>query len=87
MHDDLRRFASAKPFSMRIKAIPRSPRTEVAGTLADGSVKIKVAAPPDQGKANAELCAFLAHEFGVRRDRVEVIAGRASPLKIVRVTP
>ncbi len=88
MHDELRKlWVSGKPFSIRVKAMPRSSRTEVAGTLADGTLKIRVAAPPDQGKANAELCTFLAREFGVAPGRVEVIAGRTSPLKVVRVTP
>lgn len=87
MHDELRKLASAKPFSLRVKVMARSSRTEVAGALADGTVKIKVAAAPDKGQANAELCAFLAREFGVSQNRVEVIAGRTSPLKVVRVSP
>ena len=87
MHEELARVATEKPFSFRVKAIPRSARTEITGKLADGTIKIKVAAVPDEGKANAELCAFLAREFGVSQNRVEIVAGRTSPLKVVRVTP
>jgi uncharacterized protein (TIGR00251 family) len=87
MDEELVRLATEKPFSFRVKAIPRSARTEVAGKLADGTIKIKVAAVPDKGRANAELCAFLAREFGVPQNRVEIIAGQTSPLKVVRVSP
>jgi uncharacterized protein (TIGR00251 family) len=87
MHEELARVAAKKPFSFRLKAIPRSPRTEIAGRLADGTIKIRVAAPADKGRANAELCAFLAREFGIPQRRVEVIAGLTSPIKVVRVTP
>jgi uncharacterized protein (TIGR00251 family) len=87
MHEELAKLATERPFSFRVKAIPRSARTEVAGKLADGTIKIKVAAVPDKGKANAELRAFLAREFGVSLSHVEIVAGRTSPLKVVRVSP
>ncbi len=88
MHDDLRKAVQGRTgaVSFRVKVIPKSPRTEVAGTLADGTIKIKLAAVPEKGKANAELCAFLAREFGLSRNRVEVVAGATSPQKIVRIS-
>ena len=88
MHEELRKLLTGtKPFSFRVKVIPKSSRNEVVGTLADGTIKVKIAAVPEKGKANAELCSFLAGEFQVPRNRVEVIAGRTSPVKVVRVTP
>ena len=88
MHDALRRvFAGPGPFSFRVKVIPKSARNEIAGTLADGTVKVKIAAVPEKGKANTELCSFLAAEFQVPHSRVEVVAGRTSPIKVVRVVP
>jgi uncharacterized protein (TIGR00251 family) len=71
--------------TIRVKVIPRSPRTEFAGEMADGTLKVKVAAPPEKGKANGELCAFLAQYYGVPRDAVEVISGHTAQLKLVRV--
>lgn len=70
---------------LRIKVIPRSPRTEIAGTMDDGTLKIRVAAVPDKGKANTELCAFLAREHGVPKDHVSIITGETSTLKQVRI--
>jgi uncharacterized protein (TIGR00251 family) len=68
-----------------VKVVPRSARSEVMGTLADGSLKVKVAALPEKGKANEELCAVLARHFGVAVRDVEVIAGAASSRKRVRI--
>ena len=70
---------------LKIKVIPKSPRTEIAGEMADGTLKIRVAAPPEKGKANAELCAFLARQYGVPRDRVSVMTGETSTHKQVRI--
>jgi len=70
---------------LAIKVVPRASRSEVAGTMADGSLKVKVAAVPEKGKANAELCAVLARHFDVLPSAVEVIAGAASTRKRVRI--
>ena len=71
--------------TLRVKVIPRSPRTEMAGEMADGTIKIHVAAPPDKGQANDELCAFLARHYGVPKGSVEILSGQTSTRKLVRV--
>ena len=63
---------------------PRARRSEVAGERA-GAIVIRVTAPPVDGKANAALCAFVAERAGVARSRVEVVRGKTSSDKIVRV--
>jgi uncharacterized protein len=68
-----------------VKVVPRSSRSEVAGAMADGALKVKVAAVPEKGKANEELCNVLARHFGVAARDVEVIAGAASTRKRVRI--
>lgn len=73
----------AQGSAFRVKVIPKSPKTEITGELSDGTLKIRVAAVPEKGKANAELCAFLARETGAA---VQVISGHTSPVKLVRVT-
>ena len=76
-----------KTVVFRAKITAKSRRTEVVGTLSDGeTIKIHVADPADKGKANSELRAFLAQEFGVPRDQVKIISGLTSPLKLVRIT-
>ncbi len=70
--------------TLRVKVIPRSPQTEIVGELSDGTLKIKVAAPPEKGRANAALCDFLAQHYKVPRSTVEVISGHTSALKLIR---
>ena len=67
---------------------PGAQRTEVAGEYGDGAqsrLKIRLAAAPVEGKANAELVRFLAEAFGVPRSRVTLVRGASSREKTVRV--
>jgi uncharacterized protein (TIGR00251 family) len=70
---------------LKVKVTPRSARTEFAGEMADGTLKVHVAAPPEKGRANEELCAFLARHYGVAREQVEVVTGQSAARKLVRV--
>ncbi len=83
-----RREPSAnRPLSMtlQIKVIPRAPKTELAGTMADGTLKVRIAAPPDQGKANAELIRFLASHYKVPESDIKILSGQTSTRKLVRI--
>jgi len=71
---------------LRVKVLPKSSRCELAGFMADGTLKIKVQAPPEKGKANAEVRAVLAKELKASLRNVEIVSGHTSPLKRVRVT-
>ncbi|MBL8179130.1 MAG: YggU family protein [Bryobacterales bacterium] len=70
---------------LRIKVIPKSAKSEIAGTMDDGTLKIRIAAVAEKGKANAELIAFLAKLYKVTRSDVEIVTGETSPLKQVRI--
>jgi uncharacterized protein len=63
---------------------PGAKRTEVAGVHGD-ALKIRLAAPPVDGKANAELRRFIAEAFGVPVRNVAIVRGDASRAKIVRI--
>jgi len=63
---------------------PGAKRTEVAGAHGD-ALKIRLAAPPVDGKANAALLRFLAEAFGVPRHAVTLLRGETSRQKTVRV--
>lgn len=64
-----------------VKVIPNARTTELRGTMADGTLKIAVAAPPEKGKANTELIRFLAKHFHVSKDRVMITRGHTSHKK------
>jgi uncharacterized protein len=71
--------------TLRVKVIPRSPRSEVVGKLADGTWKVRIAAPPEHGKANRELILLIARELGVAPDAIEIVSGHTASLKLVRI--
>lgn len=70
--------------TLAIKAIPNAPRSEVIGWLGD-ALKVKVHAPPVEGKANEALCAFLADTLELPRRAVTVARGDTSRQKLVRI--
>jgi uncharacterized protein len=70
---------------LSLKIIPRARRTEFAGEMADGSRKVRVAAPPEDGKANRELCKFLASHYGVPLNDVEILTGATSTRKQIKI--
>lgn len=70
--------------TIAIKAIPNAPRSEIVGWLGD-ALKIKVHAPPVEGRANEALCAFLADALNLPRRAVTVLRGDTSRQKLVRV--
>lgn len=76
---------SARPAcTLEIKAIPNAPRTEVVGWLG-AALKVKVHAPPVEGRANDVLCEFLAATLGVPRRAVAVLRGDTSRQKLLRI--
>jgi uncharacterized protein (TIGR00251 family) len=60
-------------------------RSEVVG-VADGRLRLRLAAPPHDGRANAELVRLLARALGVKRGDVAIVRGAAGRRKTVRVT-
>lgn len=68
-----------------LKVIPKSSRNEIVGLQPDGSLKVKVTAAPEKGKANAAICSFLADEFGVPKRNVEIVRGETSSVKHVKI--
>jgi hypothetical protein len=68
----------------KVKAVPGSSRTAVGGLL-DGMLKVKIAAPPEKGKANQCLIEFLTKELGVRKNAVSIVTGQTNPIKQVQV--
>jgi uncharacterized protein (TIGR00251 family) len=68
-----------------VKVVPRSSSSEVAGVLDDGTLKVRIAAAPEKGKANAELCRVLARHYGVAPSAVTIVSGHTSALKLIRI--
>lgn len=83
--EHLRRLREDGSVTLSLKVVPKASKDEVVGLLEDGSVKVKVTAPPEKGKANAAVCELLAGAFGVPKRNVEILRGETSSNKQIRV--
>lgn len=70
--------------SFTIRVVPRASKSEIVGEMG-GAVKVRVASPPVDGAANAELVKFLAKTFGVAKSAVEIVSGHVSKTKQIRI--
>jgi uncharacterized protein len=68
---------------LKVKVTPKAGRCEIQGFLADGTLKARVRAAPERGKANAELCELVARGLGLKPAQVTVLSGAASPQKTI----
>lgn len=72
-----------------VRVQPRASSEDIAG-IVDRALKVRIAAPPVEGRANRALQALLARRLRIPKRDVEIISGEASRLKRVRlhgVTP
>lgn len=69
---------------MNLRVSPGAANTAFAGIYGDSALKVRVAAPPEDGRANVSVTGFLAESLGVARSDLEVVRGGASRDKVVR---
>jgi uncharacterized protein (TIGR00251 family) len=67
-----------------LKVVPGSSRDEVVGWLGD-SLKVKVKAPPEKGRATEAVVALLAEHLGIDQSSIAVVSGHGSPAKVVAI--
>ena len=67
-----------------VRVVPRSSRSEIVGEH-DGALKVRIASPPVDGTANAELIKLFAKTFGVSKSDVEIVAGDSSKSKRIKI--
>lgn len=67
-----------------VKLVPRAKHDEIVG-IENDALKIRVNAPPVDGRANEALLQFLARTLKVARSQVELARGETSRHKLVRV--
>lgn len=77
--------ASKDGVLIRVHVVPRASKTETAGLQGD-ALKVRLQAPPVDGKANAALCGFIAGELGAPKRSVSVVSGMTSRDKTVFVS-
>jgi len=70
---------------LAVRVTPRASKNKIIDVLSDGTVKVHLAAPPVEGKANLALIKFLAKVLDVRLDQLEVVAGVGGRDKLISV--
>ena len=69
---------------LKVYLQPKSSKNEIVGSYRDG-IKVKVTAPPTEGKANEALIKFLSKEFKISASSIEILKGHHSREKIIRI--
>ena len=67
-----------------VQVVPRSSKCEMIGLIND-TLKVRLTAPPVEGKANEECLRFLASRFDVARNRLSIVSGEASRRKTIQI--
>lgn len=70
---------------LTLRVQPRASRDEIVGPHGEDALKIRITAPPVDGKANAHLIKLLAKAFGVGRQSVQLVGGESGRDKQVRI--
>lgn len=70
---------------LAVKATPNAKKSEILGweqdPLAGRVLKVKIAAPPVEGKANKAIIGFLAEQFGLPKSKVTLLKGETGRIK------
>jgi len=75
-----------KGAALAIRVTPRASRNEIVEVLSDGTVRIRLTAPPVESQANQALVKFLADVLDVPPSRIEIVAGITGRDKLVSIT-
>jgi uncharacterized protein len=71
--------------ALAIRVTPRARKNEIVEVQSDGTVRIRLTAPPVEGKANEALVVFLADVLGIAKSRIQVVAGASGRDKLVTI--
>ena len=70
--------------TIEVKVLPKSERDEIRGFV-NGILKVRVSAPPIEGKANERLIELISRTMEVSRSNVSIIKGRTSRIKTISI--
>ena len=73
------------PLTITVQVQPRSSRDEIVG-IHEGRLKIRISAPPVDGKANERLTEVIAKALGVSKSSVEIVKGHHSRVKTITIS-
>ena len=79
LHDGRRGAALA------VRVTPRASRNELTEIQSDGTVKVRLTAPPVDGEANQALVKFMAEVLGTTPSKIEIVAGATGKDKLISI--
>ena len=79
-----KRMESEGPVRIRIRVQPGASRNEVVG-WDDAVLRLRVAAPPVEGRANVAVVELLAAKLGIAKGQVRVASGARARMKVIVV--
>jgi len=74
-----------KGSALAVRVTPRASRNEIVELLDDGTIKVRIAAPPSDNEANETLIDFLSEILGVPKSRLDIVAGVVGRDKLISV--
>jgi len=69
---------------VKVKIVPGSSKNKIIGAY-NNTLKISIAAPPVEGKANKKCIAYLAKYFDIAKSKIEIISGQTSKNKLIKI--
>ena len=74
-----------KGSALAVRVTPRASRNEIVELLDDGTIKVRIAAPPSDNEANEALIEFLSDVLGVPKSRLDIVAGATGRDKLISI--
>lgn len=71
--------------ALAVRVVPGASKNEIVAILEDGTLRIRLTAPPVEGRANRALIEFLADVLEVSRSQVDIVAGENSRNKLISI--
>lgn len=71
--------------ALAVRVIPRARKNEISEIMGDGTVRVRLTAPPVEGKANKALIKFLSEVLDVPSSQIEIVAGRKGRDKLISI--
>ncbi len=69
---------------LNVRVVPRASKDAICGLLGD-ALKIRIQAPPVEGKANSYLVKFLSKQWKIPRNNIEILSGETGRNKRLRI--
>lgn len=71
--------------ALAVRVTPRASRNEIVEVLDDGTIKVRLSAPPVDNEANNALIEFLSDILGVPKSKLDIVAGNTGRDKLISI--